>query len=483
MTVLCLDMTTYHGQLTAGHRHTHRLRRIAASLLVDRLSGRPLAHGKRCHSRGLLAVATALANEDVRVLYLHPETAADADIEAAIRSADAVCVYVVTPLAEACLAIARKARELNPRSTIALGGPHIASQGVRILTEHLADLVCIGHPSPQHLARAIVSPLARARCPGIAYVLDGKVVFGSGRSEPAGRDIGVDYSILPFPVSSYHVNTTSSYGCSKRCRFCSDASTPILLRPIDAVLSETAYLAEHLDAGAWVHFFDSTFTRPHPRSLELCRALSEYQDNLSFSCNIAPGTIDPETVEALSSGGFRLLSIGFETADSLALRTAGRSPTFEACRSTAVLVKHHSPKSIVKANWMLGLPGSTEPTIRRDIDVMEHLIDSGTVDLLGPKFFIPYPGTPFFETPDSYGLKIWTTDWSEYDRFHTPPPSCPDTVPRNMMSELLLEAESRVLLAYCRRLGMPRDALESAGPPGGYSGDVYGADPTASVPR
>ena len=478
--VVCLDLATYRVQLGPEHHRVHRLRRVAAGRLVERICRHPLARGRHSFSRGLLAIGTALARQGARVQFIHASGTNRTALDEGIRRADVICIYVVTPLAEVCLSLAEHARRENPHATIALGGPHIRTQGEHLLASGLADFVCFGWPSPERVAEALTEPSSRGTCPGIGYLDAGAVRVNSWSRSERRTEADVDYTLLPLPLSSYHINTTSSYGCMSTCPYCSEASTPRVIRHPDTVLRELAFLAQTLGAGSWVHFFDSTFTLPRDHATTLCRAMSSNQHRLALSCNVQPGSVTPTMAKHLHSANVKMASIGFETADEAVLRATKGLSSFRTSCECAALLKRYAPTCVVKANWMLGIPGTTEYSVRRDIDTMERLVDDGVVDLVGPKLFIPYPETHYYQDPTAHGLQIWTTAWGCYDRFHIPPPATPLAISRERLGELLVEAEERVLEAYCRRLAVSTGMLEASDDePGGYAGHLYGSARTS----
>jgi radical SAM superfamily enzyme YgiQ (UPF0313 family) len=193
-----------------------------------------------------------------------------------------------------------------------------------------------------------------------------------------------------------------------------------------------------------------------------------------FSCDTKANHITPEIAAKLRAARFRFISIGFETADESSLRISGKGNTFNDCRRTAEILRSNSPGTALKAYWLFGLPGSERKTCERDIEQIRLLLQSQTVDLVGPKLFVPYPETPYFRMPELYGLSIWSQEWSCYDRFHLPPVSTPSCYTQDELAAFLKEAETTILNQYCSRLGTPVDRLRDLSHvPRRYNGDLY----------
>lgn len=477
MKVVFVDIPVYGHSLPEPHRTVHQLRRQASDLVVERVTGVPLPAQKTAFSRGLLLLASAFRQEEADVLYLHYSDETDDTLAAALKESDIVCMYVMTPTAPLCLRLAGVAKSLNPKAIIACGGPHLAFEYQRFLDTGLVDLVAPGVANPRRVAQVILTRTNRSGCSPVLTEVQAKNSGNTRLTE--GEEEYCDYSLLPKPLSQYYFNLSTSNGCAYSCKFCSDGTRSLSLRSVDNLMAELHFLDSHLPAGSWVHFFDTIFTFPLERAQRICELLTNSTRNLVFSCDIKANHITCSLAEKLNQAKFRFVSIGFETAEDSALEVANKGNTFEDCCRTAEVVRSCCPTTALKAYWLFGLPNSSYQSARSDIEQIRLLLRNELVDVVGPKFFVPYPETVYFRRPEIYGLNIWSYDWATYDRFHIPPVSTPAGFTQDQLAQCLLQAERTVLEEYCSRLGISEEGLRrTAHIPRRYNGNLY----TRAVP-
>lgn len=472
-----VDIATYTHELHKAHETIHRSRRLASDLISEKVTGVPLPFGKTSFSRGLLIFASWIKRLGGRVNYVHYCHETEVSLRSLFKESDVVCLYVMTPTAQICLNVAALAKDANPKVVVALGGPHVASQGFELLENEGIDFVCFDSNGVVSAAAALLDSKQLSNCPGIGYknLETGKIAINeiAENLETDNAEL-VDYGILPLPLNDYYLNLSASQGCAYSCSFCSDGTRRFRVRPVQDVMSEVLYLEDQLEEGAWIHFFDTIFTVPEARAHQLCDRLIESTRKLFFSCDIKANHITSDLARKLKSARFKFLSIGFETSDDDSLALNNKQNVFADCCATAELVKNSAPDCAVKAYWLLGLPGSSPSKAKKDIQQIEKLLDRRVVDIVGPKCFVPYPETVFFQRPEDFNLKIWTKDWNCYDRFHLPPVSTPSSFTRNQLAECLIEAERAVLMKYCQRLRMSiSDVLHIKGLPKRYNGALY----------
>ena len=471
-----VDISTYTHELHQVHESIHRSRRLASDLISEKITGVPLPSGKTSISRGLLIFASWIKRLGGSVTYVHYCHQTEASLRSLFKESDVVCLYVMTPTARICLNVAALAKSANPNVVVALGGPHVASQGAELLRNEAIDFVCFDSNGVAFAAAAILDSEQRSNCPGIGYkdFETGNITINEiDENQEIDNAELIDYSILPLHLNDYYLNLSASQGCAYSCSFCSDGTRRFRVRPVHDVINEVLFLESQLEEGAWIHFFDTIFTVPEARAHQLCDRLIENTRKLYFSCDIKANHIT-NLARKLKAARFKFVSIGFETSDDESLVLNNKQNLFADCCATAELIKNIAPDCAVKAYWLLGLPGSSPSKTKRDILQIESLLDQRTVDIVGPKCFVPYPETVFFQRPEEFDLKIWTKDWSCYDRFHLPPASTPSAFTRNQLSECLIHAERAVLMKYCQRLDMSiSEVMRVKGAPKRYNGALY----------
>lgn len=69
---------------------------------------------------------------------------------------------------------------------------------------------------------------------------------------------------------------------------------------------------------------------------------------------------------------------------------------------------------LTQSYWMFGLPlDSLEASAKRIRD-MCWFVENRLMDTMHISFLVPYPGTPFFDDADSYGLSVDGTRYHEF---------------------------------------------------------------------
>jgi len=63
-----------------------------------------------------------------------------------------------------------------------------------------------------------------------------------------------------------------------------------------------------------------------------------------------------------------------------------------------------------KAAVIVGSPGETWETVQDTVDMMEKIMPDEAILCI----FTPYPGSPVWDNPDAFGMKILTRDVSQY---------------------------------------------------------------------
>jgi len=201
-----------------------------------------------------------------------------------------------------------------------------------------------------------------------------------------------------------------SRGCPAGCRFCIkhvSYGNTVRTRSPDNVLAELRLL---WDMGLRnVNMYADLFTVNRDQVMGICEGMM--RDGLRFKwfCNSRVDFVDAEMLQTMARAGCWLIAWGIESADEDILRRARKGITTE---KVAQALRWSKQAGIM--NWgyfIIGLPGETEDTIRRTIQVAKKLpLDIALFHIAGP-----YPGTPFFfEVLDNGWFRPGTV-WEEVD--------------------------------------------------------------------
>jgi len=234
------------------------------------------------------------------------------------------------------------------------------------------------------------------------WIKEGDSVFKN-----SNRSLVEDLDFLPSPdrtIFNYFKNTKTkktprfifSRGCPFDCTYCcnhaikkvyKDLGKYVRFRSVKLAIAE---IEAELQKYNFSHFKldDDTFSLNKDWLKEFCETIKAKNWNLTFECNIRPGTIDEEGMKALKKGGCILVKIGVETGnESLRKNVLNRRFTNEDIIKTFKMAKDNGIKTF--SFNMVGVPGETLQTIKETIDLNAKI----KPDFMQVTIFFPYRGT------------------------------------------------------------------------------------------
>ena len=205
------------------------------------------------------------------------------------------------------------------------------------------------------------------------------------------RDMDVTKYNVPFLLHPY-IALYSTRGCPAQCTFCLWPQTlsghAWRKRSTDDVAAEMKWAKENFPHVKEFFFDDDTFNIQKVRTIELCEKLKPL--GITWSCT-SRVTTDRDTLKAMKEAGCRLLIVGFESGDPQILKNIKKGATVERARD---FVKDcHDLGLIIHADFILGLPGETNESIRNTINFAKQL-DCETIQV---SVAHAYPGTEFYD--------------------------------------------------------------------------------------
>lgn len=230
---------------------------------------------------------------------------------------------------------------------------------------------------------------------------------GSEIFKNSSRPLVENLDFLPFPdrsIFNYFKNEKTkktprfifSRGCPFDCTYCcnhaikkvyKDLGRYVRFRSVKLAIAE---IEAELQKYIFSHFKldDDTFSLNKDWMKEFCETLAAKNWNLTFECNIRPGTIDDEGMKALKKGGCVLVKIGVETGnESLRKNVLNRRFSNEDIIKTFKMAKENGIKTF--SFNMIGVPGETRQTIKETIDLNAEI----KPDFMQVTIFFPYHGT------------------------------------------------------------------------------------------
>ena len=480
MKLLFASMPTYTVHLCERQAYWHRVRRLGADRISEIVSGIRPPTGKKSICRGLWLIASEAKRigHDVRWLDIPPDKL-DIPVEDLVW-AEQLWLYAMTPTIGNCLRLATYAKTINANITVFLGGPHTRYLFEETLRDNKQiDFVESSTSSSSIVAEGIVDA---TRIPGIAYC-NGDNIVANCPEYPDTYSERVDPSLLPMSLDSYYINMSSSQGCIRTCAFCLDGQVPLRLREMSEVKDELKVINESVGKDGFIHFFDASIWALPNRCMDLAKFIASSTVIRALSCDLGVQPIRDDILRTLRLARMRSVAIGFESCDDNVLNFVSKNGTFKERVEIAKHIRALMPSTIIKAYWLLGLPGSTKNTLKDELAGIRYVLEECIVDLVSAKLFVPYPGTIFFERSNEYDLKL-VRNYGMFDRFSLPPVCFPLCVGSDYLAEILLECEQLIAECYANRLGMTHQQIAlSEKVPLRYNGSLYISKVAAGVNR
>ncbi len=200
----------------------------------------------------------------------------------------------------------------------------------------------------------------------------------------------------PFPVERYRyallsrrgstLPIQSARGCPYACSYCPWRVTARFRERDPERVAAEARRDRDLYGARGLSFRDPLFNLERDRVLAIADALAPL--GLRWSAEMRADRLDREQLEVLARAGLRSLEIGVESVDRALLAREKRKPPTHAQIEEVVRTASRLGIRVI-CNYVLGLPGDTERTIRETVRWAKHL------DSFAVQFTVatPYPGT------------------------------------------------------------------------------------------
>src|SRR5882757_2116466 len=325
------------------------------------------------------------------------------------KSYEFLVLFTSTPGWTGDQKLAEAIKRANPAIKIAFVGPPVTTSPDKALNECTAiDFVCRREFDFSVVEFANGKPLDQIL--GISYLKNGSVVHNPDRPQVENldempwvtdvykRDIDVTRYNVPFLLYPY-VALYSTRGCPAQCTFCLWPQTlsghPWRKRSTDAVAAEMAKAKKLMPWVKEFFFDDDTFNIQGPRTVELCEKLKPLK--LTWSCT-SRVTTNYETLKAMKEAGCRLLIVGYESGDPQILKNVKKGATVERARDFAR--DCHELGLTIHGDFILGLPGETQESIRNTINFAKTL----DVETIQVSMAHAFPGTELYDYAKANGF-------------------------------------------------------------------------------
>lgn len=315
---------------------------------------------------------------------------------------DVVGISAKSPNFVSACNVAKLAKEIDPKITVIVGGPHPSLPGVDPFECNDIDIVVRGEGELTivELLERIQSNAPLDGVQGISYKMEGRVFENGPRPLISNLDrlrfphetaekVLVNHD--DYPISSFrHVYTTR--GCPFNCFFCGSREMwgrKVRFRSPENVVSEIQGLqAEGL---RHVQFQDDTFGIDRDYLKRLCDLLIRHCPGLKWSCLTHVKLVNEDTMSLMKAAGCKSIHIGIESGNNDILRKIRKNFTIQEALAACDTIKECGTE--VLAFFMVGYPQETEDTLAETIDVMKK----GKFHRIIYSIFTPHPGTEAYQ--------------------------------------------------------------------------------------
>ncbi|MBJ6727325.1 B12-binding domain-containing radical SAM protein [Geomesophilobacter sediminis] len=319
------------------------------------------------------------------------------------------------------LKILNIAKEVNPKITTLLGGPHPSFMYGEIFEDkaNQVDYILCGEPEQtlKDLIKAIPEGTA-TKVAGIAFV-DGEAVKANKRHHHIVKldDLKPAWHLLDWDDYQYLVepygrmaSILTSRGCDMGCAFCSQRlfwREDWRCRTPENVMEEIEHLIDTYN----IKFF--TMIDPYPTKHRdrwelLLDKLIEANLGVYFLIETRVEDIirDADILDKYRKAGIIHVYLGAESAEKDVLNSLNKGTSFEQNKQALDLLRE--AEIITEASFMIGFPHETWETVQNTIDSAIYL----NPDIAVFPVITPMPFTPLFK--EMYDrIRVW--DYSQYN--------------------------------------------------------------------
>lgn len=355
---------------------------------------------------GLLMIATIVKSAEHDVKFIRPllkEELLD------YSNYDIMCFGGTTleyPMNEECAKLIKK---YFPKTKIFLGGVHASAMYEEIEKTKLFDAICVGEA--ENLILQMINDVKQNKLKSVYYMTE---FIKDLDSLPF-----IDYNLVENKLGKAiffdkkegnSVNFITSRGCPFNCSFCASQAMwkrKVRFRSIENIIVEMKLLKQKYNINQF-RLADDNLTSNPKRCLEFCKAIKPL--NIIWRCSIRAESITKEVAQAMSDSGAREISPGIENLDQRVLNFLHKNTTvkkmFNGCKNAQIAnIK-------VRGLFMTGVPGE-----RLDSpDINEKILKDFPINYATLSTFIPLPGTPIWNNPDTFNCEILSRDFKKYNK-------------------------------------------------------------------
>jgi radical SAM superfamily enzyme YgiQ (UPF0313 family) len=339
-------------------------------------------------------------------------------------SPDVVLFTVTTPSYCYCREMAGAIRQITNEVPIIFGGPHATYTWYDILNDRVADVVVLreGEFTLGELLECLVQHRTLDQCAGIAF------------RDPAGfprltRDIPRPdpFAVVGIPAYEYldmrayrdrvgKCTLEVSRGCPRGCKFCLNTKfyPRQRFKPIAAVMEELEVLVGryHFDK---ISIISPEFVIRDTYTSDLMDAftIALGQSNVTWACASSAMSLSPRVLAQMSKAHCRSIFVGIESGAAEVQSAFGDKLQLATLDEKLCTIGDAGMN--VLASFILGLPGETEASANRTIDLALTFREKHKfIKTIQFNTFGPFPGTDFATDAERYNCRSLPIDGAYY---------------------------------------------------------------------
>lgn len=350
------------------------------------------------------------------------------DIEDSIKKKKAKIFGIssITVASRNALLISSIIKKYHPDAIVMLGGMHPTLFGKELIANPNVDIIIRGEGN-KTLIELIESE---------GKINKLKEIKGISFKDKSGNIIDthkkscnhIDADDLPYPDYDLICEESlplmprvfSVKGCPFSCAFCSCNAFyntsyddyNVCYRDPKKVVDEIEYLYNkyHME---FYCFGDLTFMCNKEIGHKICNELIKRNlGNVKWWCQTTVGQLNEEDLKLMKQAGCVQVGMGVENSSQDALDTMGKPIHFDKTEEQCKLIRKAGISPITY--WIIGLAEESFESANKLINKICYFIENELTDLSHIGVPVPYPGSPLFEDPKSFGLEIMHTDFSRY---------------------------------------------------------------------
>jgi radical SAM superfamily enzyme YgiQ (UPF0313 family) len=212
--------------------------------------------------------------------------------------------------------------------------------------------------------------------------------------------------------SKESVNIMASRGCPFNCAFCASETIwhrKLRWRYVDDVVAEIKECIDKYGTKV-VRFSDDNMLSNRKWTERFCDLVKPL--GIKWRLSVRVDAVEPNIIKQMAEAGCAELGLGCESFDPNVLHKLNKKITPE--QSLRAIKVCHDAGIGARLLMMINTPGET---YKRTVDLNQEALESvrGKFCYLSFKIFMPLPGTPIWDYPDDYHIKIISRDFSRYN--------------------------------------------------------------------